>query len=401
VRILLVEFTGAMSGAERSLLELVQGLQGEHDVTLACPTGPLADRAAELGVRVFSIPASQLTFRLHPRHTPRGLAAMGRTARRLRAIVRTVQPDVVHANSIRAGLLAIPAARGSSPVVVHCRDALPRGAPGALVRAAVLNGADQVVAISRHVATALAGAGWSARRVTVVENAVDLRRFDPAVVPRAGSRSALGLHDGLVLSVIAQITPWKGQDLAIRALGELRDRRREALLLIVGEAKFVGAATRHDNRAFEKELHALVKTLSLGGCVRFLGERNDAERILAATDVLLVPSTEEPFGRTIIEAMAMGVPVAATSVGGPAEILSDGIGGCVVHRREAAAWADAVEDLAAWASDRRAGARSKAAARFSREQHVTAMLGIYASALARDGSTVFRSRGNASASIKL
>lgn len=378
-----MEFTSAVSGAERSLLELVKGLRGEHELILACPTGPLADRAAELGVQVQAIPASQLTFRIHPRHTTRGLVAMVRAARRLRAVVRTLRPDVVHANSIRAGLLAIPAARGLRPLVVHCRDALPRGAAGAVVRRTVLIGADAIVAISRHVATSFAGSGWAGRRVTVVDNAVDLDRFDPALLPVSACRSALGLEDGLVLSVIAQITPWKGQDLAIRVVAELRRRDVEAVLLVVGEAKFVGAATRHDNRAFEQELHALVATLALDRQVRFLGERADPERILAATDVLLVPSTEEPFGRTIIEAMAMGVPVAATGVGGPAEILRDGIGGRIVHERDPAAWADAVQELSGWRPDRRAAARAAAATRFSRERHTAAMVTVYLAAVAR------------------
>lgn len=383
MKILLVEFGSAISGAERSLLELVQGLRAEHELTLACPTGPLADRAAELGVRVLAIPASQLTFRIHPRHTVRGLVAMARAARRLRAVVRNLRPDVVHANSIRAGLLAIPGVRGLSPLVVHCRDALPPGAAGALVRGTVLIGADAVVAISRHVATSLAGSGWAGRRITVVDNAVDLDRFDPALLAASACRSALALGDGLVLSVIAQITPWKGQDLAIRVVAELRRRGVEVVLLVVGEAKFVGASTRHDNRAFEQELRALVAALALDGQVRFLGERADPERILAASDVLLVPSTEEPFGRTIIEAMAMGVPVAATGVGGPAEILRDGIGGRIVHERDPAAWADAVEELARRAPERRAAARAAAATRFSRERHTAAMITVYLAAVAR------------------
>ena len=382
MRILLVEFGSAISGAERSLLELVQGLKGEHEIALACPNGPLAHRALELGVDIRPIPASQLSFRLHPRHTPCGVASMAYAAMRLRRVVKSLRPDVVHANSIRAGLLAIPAARGLGPVVVHCRDALPGGPAGAAVRTAVRAGADRVVAISRHVATSFAGAGWADRGVTVVDNAVDLVRFDPSMYSRSAVRAGLAVDSGLVLSVIAQITPWKGQDLAINTLAELRRRGREAMLLVVGEAKFLAGSTRYDNRAYEEELHALVAALDLNGAVHFLGERSDPERLLAATDVLLVPSTEEPFGRTIIEAMAMGVPVAATNRGGPPEILGDGIGGLVVPARDAPAWADAVEELARRPADRRAAARAAAETRFSRERHVATMLAVYRSAIA-------------------
>lgn len=383
MRILLVEFSSAISGGERSLLELLNGLREDHEPILACPAGPLADRARALGVRVLRIPASQLTFRLHPLHTLRGVAAMAAAAYRLRAIVRTIGPDVVHANSIRAGLLVIAAARGV-PVVAHCRDTLPGGPAGAAVRRVLVARCDRVVAISRHVATSLAGASWARRRVTVVDNPVNLARFDPAIVAGAECRAELEICGAPVIAVIAQITPWKGQDLAIRVLAELRHRGRDALLLVVGEAKFVGPATRFDNRAFERELRALVAELGVGDHVRFLGERSDIERILAATDVLLVPSTEEPFGRTIIEAMAMGVPVVATNVGGPREILSDEVGGCVVAGREAPTWVDAVEELESRPADRRAAARAAVQQRFSHERHTAAMLEVYEAVLDRD-----------------
>lgn len=390
MRVLLVEFGSAVSGAERSMLELVQGLSVDHDVFLACPPGPLADRATELGVTLRPIPASQLTFRLHPLHTTRGLAGMANAARRLRAVVRAVRPDVVHANSVRAGLLAIPAARGRSPVIVHCRDTLPGGRAGKLVRMIVLQGATESVAISEHVAASLGGPQWAGQRITVVDNAVDLVRFDPAVVLTDPARRTLEIDRGLVLSVVAQITPWKGQDLAIRVLAELHRRGRDALLLVVGEAKFVGAATRYDNRAFEDELRRLAGHCERDGAVRFLGEREDAERILAATDVLLVPSIQEPFGRTIIEAMAMGVPVAATSVGGPAEILRDRAGGSIVAGRDPGVWADVVEELAGWSTDRRAASRRVAQARFSREHHTVAVLAVYAAARDRHAARVRR-----------
>jgi glycosyltransferase involved in cell wall biosynthesis len=183
--------------------------------------------------------------------------------------------------------------------------------------------------------------------------------------------------------VIAQITPWKGQDLAIGALAELRRRGHDAVLLVAGEAKFVSTSTRHNNLAFERELHAQVAALDLGGHVHFLGERPDPERILAASDVLLVPSTEEPFGRTIIEAMAMGVPVAATFVGGPPDILRDGVGGRTVRGRDPADWADVIEDVADCPPERRAAARAAAEARFSRERHAAAMLAVYRATLER------------------
>ena len=268
-------------------------------------------------------------------------------------------------------------ARPRAPIVVHCRDVLPDGRAGRLVRRVLLGGADRVVAISRHVATALAGPGWSGRGVEVVDNPVDLERFDPARIDRAAARSGLGLGPEPILSVIAQITPWKGQDLAIRMLAELRRTRPAARLLIAGEAKFISAATRHDNRAFERRLKELVDELELAGAVAFLGERSDPECVLAATDLLLVPSEEEPFGRTIIEAMAMEVPVLSSAVGGPAEIIRPGRDGLLLTDRDPAVWARAAERLLDGDASHVPGSRDEAARRFARATHAAAIVAVY------------------------
>jgi L-malate glycosyltransferase len=383
MRILFVEHTSIVSGGQRSLLELIRALGREHDVVLACPRGEFEGLARRLGVSVVAIPESQITFKLHPRHSLDALMRMLAAAWRLSRVIRSLRPDVVHANSVRAGLIGTLAVPRQVALVVHCRDAMPAGRLGRAVRAVVLARSDQVVAISRHVARSFAGPTWRARGVRVVDNAVDVNRFDPELIKRASSRLAVGVRDKPVLTVLGQLTPWKGQDLAIRVLAELRDRLPSALLLLAGEAKFVSDATRYDNRAFEHRLHELSEELQLAGSVRFLGERLDPERILAATDVLLVPSIEEPFGRTIIEAMAMGVPVAATCAGGPPEILRDGIDGRLVDNRDPSGWASVVEELLGWPRDRRGAARAQAATRFSPSRHARIMAGVYEEAITR------------------
>src|SRR6202043_3471359 len=176
-------------------------------------------------------------------------------------------------------------------------------------------------------------------RLEVVYNAVDLERFDPERIDRAGARAALGDAGGrLLLGVVAQLSPWKGQDTAIEALQLLCEQGVDAHLLLIGSAKFVARATRFDNEAYVARLRALVADAGIEDRVSWLGEREDVPDLMRALDVLLLPSWEEPFGRALIEAMALGVPVVSTSVGGPPEIVEDGREGFLVAPRDPAAW---------------------------------------------------------------
>src|SRR5207244_4255122 len=100
--------------------------------------------------------------------------------------------------------------------------------------------------------------------------------------------------------------------------------------LVVGEPTFTSGATRYRNEAYDESLRQLAAELGVSESVSFLGGREDVPEIVRSLDVLLVPSWEEPFGRTILEGMAMEVPVIATNVGGPPEIVADGKDGLLL-----------------------------------------------------------------------
>lgn len=347
MRVLLASHTSTVGGAERSLLTLVEALPERVSAALACPVGDLADAAAALGVRTERLAGTEMSFRLHPWHTPRGASVMVRDAITLRGAARRLRADLVHANSVRAGLVAGVASRlGGPPALVHVRDCLPAGRAADLTRRAVTASAAMVLANSRYTAAAFA-AGASGPPIRVAHNAVDLRAFDPAAITRAEARARLGLPSAdYVLGVVAQITPWKGQDDAIRACALVRRAYPGTRLLLVGSAKFAAREARHDNAGYLSDLRALAFELGLGSSVTFLGEREDVPALLRAMDVVLVPSWEEPFGRVVIEAMAMGTPVIATEVGGPAEVIEDGRNGVLLPPRSPERWANAILSLA-------------------------------------------------------
>jgi glycosyltransferase involved in cell wall biosynthesis len=387
VRILYVNHTACMSGAELSLLDLLRGLPHDVEAIVACPPGPLASEVSALGIGIVPIQEMDASLRLHPVHTTVGVLRMTSGAARVsRRARRRPRVDVVHANSVRAGLLAAIALPGApAPLIVHVRDCLPE-TPVARLSARVLRArAATIVANSRHTAERLPGGGRA--RIRWVHNPVDLSRFDPRGLDRGQARDQLCIdRTGDVLAVVGQITPWKGQDDAIRILAGLRDRRHPARLLVVGEARFVSSSTRYDNRAYERHLRALTEELGVTGSVTFMGHRDDVATVMRAADLVLVPSWEEPFGRSVIEAMAMETPVAATSIGGPAEIISDGVDGLLLPPRDPDAWVDPIGQLL---DDRtrqeEMGRRSRVRVEsaFSLELHVASMLDVYREAAAK------------------
>jgi L-malate glycosyltransferase len=339
VKVLYVNHTARVSGGEHSLLGLLDSLPPEVQAAVACPEGELAERVRAQGRPVFPLRGTDASLRLSATGTPRALAEMAWAAAQLRVAARRLGADVVHANSVRAGLLAV--GPGAPPAVVHVRDCLPPGRVSGLALRRVA-AADAVIANSAYTRDTL---GPAAARARVVHNAVDLARFE-RMPPTAAARVRLGLGgDGPVLAVIAQITPWKGQDDAVEVLAELRHRHPGARLLLAGSVRFDAAATRFDNAAFLARLKARIGELGLEGRVRLLGQREDVPEILAAADLLLAPSWEEPFGRSIVEAMAAGVPVIATDVGGPAEIIARDRTGFLLPPRRPRLWAETIERL--------------------------------------------------------
>jgi L-malate glycosyltransferase len=382
VRVLYVSHTAEVSGGERSLLDLLRALGSRVEPTVATPEGELSAALRVQGVPTRAIPGTAGSLRLHPLHTPRTIGELAHAAWSVRRIAGHDRIDLVHANSIRAGVVAAAAARlGGPPAVVHVRDVLPDGALTRLTRAAVARGASAIVGNSAHTLSRFTMPQTDAV-LAVAHSPVDLDRLQTATeLERNAARLALGIppHAGPVLGVVAQLTPWKAQDDAVRIVAGLRASHPDVRLLVAGSAKFVSSSTRHDNLAFVRKLQGLVEELDLRDRVLMLGERSDVPDVLRALDMLLVPSWEEPFGRSVVEGLAVGVPVAATSVGGPREVLRDRVDGVLLPPRRPGEWVAALtpllgdrERLAEMASEGRARAVA-----FDSRAHAERLLSIY------------------------
>ncbi len=174
--------------------------------------------------------------------------------------------------------------------------------------------ADALIGVSAFVARSLVNGGYSPAKTHAALNAIIPKDWDYRLDP-GSVRADLGIGaDALVLICVARIFRSKGQFDLIRALGRLRGEFPELKLLIVGADYPLG--THHSD-----ELRALASEQGVSENVIFTGTRSDVQRLIAASDILAMPSFEEPFGLVFAEAMAMKRPVIALNNGGAPEVV--------------------------------------------------------------------------------
>ena len=126
MRVLFVNHTSAISGGELSLLTLLRALPHEVEPIVACPAGPLAERVSSIGIETHAISGTDGSLRLHPARTARAIGQLARTALEVGRLAGDTGADLLHANSIRAGLVVEGARRGgSTPTIIQIRDRIP------------------------------------------------------------------------------------------------------------------------------------------------------------------------------------------------------------------------------------------------------------------------------------
>ena len=385
-RVLFANHTSELAGAERLLVDALDTLREVVVPTVACPKGELFEELSARGLDVAEIPDTSVSFRPHPLHTSRGLAQLARAGNRLRRLSRKIDAQLIDAHTERAGLAAVLARRlGAPPVVAHAHARFPDGLLGSATARALAWGSSAVIANSAHTATQFDGVARD-HAVAVVHNPIDCDHYDPASSDRDQARAALGLEPSdEVLAVVGYLAPVKCQDDAVRILAAVRQDHPRARLVLAGSTRFTAASARDDSEAYVRKLKHLVSELGLDREVLFTGEVDDVREVLAAADVLLVPSRQEGFGRVALEGLAMAIPVAATSVGGTPEIVRDGIDGLILDPGDPARWAEAVTTLlsdSARRAEMGASGRQRAMCEFGPNAYRDGVMGVYERVLA-------------------
>ncbi|MCC6612291.1 MAG: glycosyltransferase family 4 protein [Anaerolineae bacterium] len=337
--VLFVQLGGGVSGSGESLRLLVEHLvaSGYHCAALIGSEGPLCEALRDLGV---DCRAGVIAAAGHNEPNPLRLAdvirffvSLPRSLRHFIAYARTIRPDLVYLNTSVLLGPAIAARLMGLPVVWHVRE--PPGHRGLLpflTKSAIRLLASQIIANSNYVA----GCFGPLPKLHTIYNGVNLERFNPQRVERGALRGEFAIPDEApVITMISVIDAGKGHYLLPQVAAKVIETYPDARFVVVGGSaiprgyaqSWRGRLRRLLGQEYDPELklHRLVEESGLVGRFIFTGFRTDTPQILADTDILLFPSiVPEGFGRPMVEAGAMEVPVIASRIGPHAEIILHG-----------------------------------------------------------------------------
>jgi L-malate glycosyltransferase len=358
MKILFYNHTGQVSGAERLLLMVLSRLDRDAVQPVAvCPqSGELAERLSELRISAEAIALLEARFTWRLDRLFRYLKSAYDVTAELRQMVKHARPDLVHANSIRAGLVATIATTGlGMPVIWHLHDELPSHPLSTFIRLfALMSSRSRFLAVSNAVSKNFRGAlAPLQKRLKVILNAIDATRFTPDARERTFKRVELGIENAeCAVGIVGQVTPRKGQLELLRAFANVLKELPKAVLVIAGAPLF------NRDQDYADLVKESARKLGIANSVRMLGARRDVAAIMQSLDLLVVNSVVEPFGLVAVEAMASGTPVIATNTGGLPEIIEHERTGWLIPARDERALAAAIITLT-----NRPGLRLRLAAR--------------------------------------
>jgi len=396
MRVLFVNPIGTLGGSERSLLDLAASLRETAPSLdlrlLLLGEGELGERAAALGVSVDTLALPPALARIGEggagASLGNGVLEVGRGAllapaflRRFRERALGVDPTVVHTNGMKAHLLAALALRGR-PLVVHLRD-LAGERPVTRRLFPLLPPASTIVVANSHAVGRDVSALSPRLRVRVVHNGIDTAAFAPGGAP-SGELAALSSlaplgPNGLAIGLVATYALWKGHRLFLRAAAKLvaAEPTRELRFYIVGGPIY----GTHGSELSVADLKRAVTELGLDGRVGLVPFRSDVRNVYRELDIVVHASTRpEPFGRTIVEAMAAARPVVVARSGGAVELFEEGVTGLGFKPGDTADLVRAVLTLirdGALRARLGAAGRAAAVAHFDRSRLGPELLAVY------------------------
>lgn len=197
----------------------------------------------------------------------------------------------------------------------------------------------KVLAVSNAVKEELVGLGFPPSKFIVFPNAINVGKISGS--ERCHKRSKYGDKNGqVVFTTIGHAVPVKGWDILIRSFAAVLNEYPDAKL------QLVGSVTGINEREHFRSLENYIRDLGIADNVCFLGKVQDISKVLALSDVFVLPSRSEGYGKVLVEALMLGLPCISTKVGCATEVIDDGLNGLLVERGNEKQLSDAMLSLA-------------------------------------------------------
>jgi glycosyltransferase involved in cell wall biosynthesis len=297
------------------------------------------ETAKKRGIEIIDVPS--LVRRISPINDLRGLVALFRH-------IRKIEPHIVHTHTSKAGILGRLAAWLSRvPIVIHTPHGhVFYGHFGRLLSRIFLQMEKLLGRITHHhiALTPEEGKDYSnlgvakSKNISVIHSGVDLNCFKRSTTENNPRRNELAIPpDYLVVGYVGWLIPIKGVTYLVNAMAEVVQRHPNSLLVLVGKGDEKGEE--------EVKLSKQVENLGIVDNVRFLGWRPDVNEIMGCFDIFVLPSLNEGMGRVLVEAMATGLPIVASRVGGIPDLVKHGENGLLIPPADAGALERAISDL--------------------------------------------------------
>ena len=387
VRVLFFDHTAVLSGGELALLSLVGQLDRSkyEPIVVLGEDGPLVEMMqliAEthiigLDPKVKDVRKDVIGWRTLI--NPTKLYYSGSYVFRLAHSFKSLGADVVHTNSLKADILGgIASKMARIPLIWHVRDRIEKEyLPSKVVT--VFRGLcrilpDRVIANSQ--ATMKTLHLEREEEIYVISSGFDAERFRRAGEGRVSLSAAVNSGEALRIGIVGRISPWKGQDIFLRAAQQIHREFPATHFYVIGAAMF-------GESEYEDSLHVIVREGAMEGYVTFSGFQRDIAKAIGELDILVHASiVPEPLGQVIAQGMAANKPVVATRGGGASEIVSHGVTGILITPGDVDAMVSAVVGILRdpQSAERMAErAQSYALREFSETKVARAVEGVYES----------------------
>jgi len=293
-------------GAQISLYVLLKTLDKEkYHPIIVCPSrkGPFAEVLESAGFHVEYL--RLWNWRKYKYILHRWVSVL-----KIRQLLEKHQIDLVHCNEFWTSPYGYWSVRGKNiPVISHVRLSMtPKK-----IKDYYLNRQTRIICVCKALVEEFATMTDYRKRVIPIYNGVDLEEYNPQIVEDEGIRHQYHIsEDAVVIGLVGQISKRKGQDQLIRIAPHLIQRFSHVRFMIVGSSR---------EYEYEKEVHDMIKKMGINDYFIFTGELMDMPKVYRALDILVLPSLMEGFGRVVVEAEAMEIPVVVSNAGGLVEVV--------------------------------------------------------------------------------